>query len=102
MKVPTLRPRSNTPAEIGTAFVPIAEEARNEAPRAGIDPDRSLSWLRRAMPALDWQLRKFLFSPGAILDQAAQPPGRNGSGLGLGNLSKRNGSGPGLGNLSKA
>ena len=61
-----------------------------------------LEWLRRAMPALDWQLRKFLFSPGAILDQAAQPPGRNGSGLGLGNLSKRNGSGPGLGNLSKA
>ncbi len=52
MKTPTLRPRSTGPAEVGTEFVPIAEEARNEAPRAGIDPDRSLSWLRRAMPIM--------------------------------------------------
>ena len=62
MKVPTLRPRSNTPAEIGTAFVPIAEEARNEAPRAGIDPDRSLSWLRRAMPIMKAHKGIFLTS----------------------------------------
>jgi ATP-binding cassette subfamily B protein len=33
-------------------FVPIAEEARNEAPPAGIDPDKSLSWLRRALPIM--------------------------------------------------
>jgi ATP-binding cassette subfamily B protein len=32
--------------------VPIAEEARNEAPPAGIDPDNSLSWLRRALPIM--------------------------------------------------
>jgi len=62
MKAPTLRPRGPGPAETGTAFVPIAEEARNEAPRAGIDPDRSLSWLRRAMPIMKAHKGIFLTS----------------------------------------
>jgi ATP-binding cassette subfamily B protein len=31
-------------------FSPVAEVARYKAPRAGIDPDTSKSWLRRAMP----------------------------------------------------
>jgi len=52
MNAPTLRPRPKGPPEQGTRFVPIAEEARNEPPPAGIDPDRSLSWLRRAMPIM--------------------------------------------------
>ena len=46
------RPAPKVPAETGTEFVPIAVEARNEAPRATIDPDRSLTWLRRAMPIM--------------------------------------------------
>ena len=36
----------------GTQFVPIAEVARYEAPRATIDPDQSKTWLRRAMPIM--------------------------------------------------
>ncbi len=52
MKLPHLRPRPPAPAEAATAFVPIAEVARNEAPRATIDPDKSLSWLRRALPIM--------------------------------------------------
>jgi ATP-binding cassette subfamily B protein len=52
VRTPTLRPRPSGPAETGTEFVPIAEEARNEAPPAGIDPDTSLSWLRRALPIM--------------------------------------------------
>ena len=52
MRAPTLRPRPSGPAEAGTAFVPIAEEAHGEAPPAGIDPDTSLSWLRRALPIM--------------------------------------------------
>ena len=52
MRTPTLRPRPSGPAEVGTEFVPIAVEARNEAPPAGIDPDTSLSWLRRALPIM--------------------------------------------------
>ncbi|MGH3578870.1 MAG: ABC transporter transmembrane domain-containing protein, partial [Mycobacterium sp.] len=52
MRAPTLRPRHREAPEQGTEFVPIAEAARNEAPRATIDPDRSLSWLRRALPVM--------------------------------------------------
>ncbi len=52
MKTPTLRPRPIGEPERGTAFVPITEEARNEAPPSGIDPDKSLSWLRRALPIM--------------------------------------------------
>ena len=52
MRGPTLRPRDTGAPEVGTEFVPIGEVARNEAPRATIDPDRSLSWLRRALPVM--------------------------------------------------
>ena len=52
MKSPTLRPRPLGAPEQATTFVPIAEEARNEAPPSGIDPDKSLSWLRRALPIM--------------------------------------------------
>ena len=47
-----LRPKPDPTPETGTAFVPIAEVARNEAPRATIDPDKSLTWLRRVMPIM--------------------------------------------------
>jgi len=52
MRMPRLRPQPTGPAETGTAFTPVAEVARNEAPRATIDPDTSLSWLRRAKPIM--------------------------------------------------
>ena len=45
-------PSDRPPPRPGTQFVPIAEVARNEAPRATIDPDKSLTWLRRAMPIM--------------------------------------------------
>jgi ATP-binding cassette, subfamily B, bacterial len=47
-----LRHRRPPPAAEGTAFEPVAESARGEAPRAGIDSDRSLTWLRRALPIM--------------------------------------------------
>jgi ATP-binding cassette, subfamily B, bacterial len=50
MKLPT-RKRAATD-EQGTAFVPVTEKAHYEAPRATIDPDRSKSWLRRALPVM--------------------------------------------------
>ncbi len=52
MRMPRLRPRPPATQEAGTAFVPITEVARNEAPRATIDPDKSLSWLRRVRPIM--------------------------------------------------
>jgi ATP-binding cassette, subfamily B, bacterial len=52
MKAPRLRPRPAADIEAATPFVPVAEVARNEAPRATIDPDRSLTWLARAKPIL--------------------------------------------------
>ncbi|HEX3981632.1 MAG TPA: ABC transporter ATP-binding protein, partial [Acidimicrobiales bacterium] len=52
MSAPRFRTRSRVPDEQGTEFVPIAEVAHNEAPRATIDPDRSLPWLRRVMPIM--------------------------------------------------
>ena len=52
MRMPRLRPRPVGPEESGTRYVPVAEVARNEAPRATIDPDRSLPWLRRVMPIM--------------------------------------------------
>ncbi|MGD0882346.1 MAG: ABC transporter transmembrane domain-containing protein, partial [Acidimicrobiales bacterium] len=42
--------------------MPIAVEARNEAPPAGIDPDKSQSWLRRAMPIMKAHKGIFLTS----------------------------------------
>ncbi len=62
MRTLTLRPRPSGPPESGTEFVPIAEEARNEAPPAGIDPDTSLSWLRRALPIMRAHRRVFVTS----------------------------------------
>ncbi len=52
MKAPTLRPGRRPVPEQPTEFEPIAEEARNPTPRASIDPDRTLSWIRRALPVL--------------------------------------------------
>jgi len=65
VRTPTLRPRAHGPAETGTEFVPIAEEAHNEAPPAGIDPDRSLSWLRRALPIM--RAHKWIFGTSLTL-----------------------------------
>jgi ATP-binding cassette subfamily B protein len=45
-----------------SAFVPVAVEARHEAPRAGIDPDRSKTWLARALPVLLAHKRTFITS----------------------------------------
>ncbi len=64
MRAPTLRPRHQEAPEQGTEFVPIDEAARNEAPRATIDPDRSLSWLRRALPIMKAHKGIFLTSLG--------------------------------------
>jgi ATP-binding cassette subfamily B protein len=50
VKLPT-RKRVATD-EQGTEFVPVTEKAQYEAPRAAIDPDRSKSWLRRALPVM--------------------------------------------------
>jgi ATP-binding cassette subfamily B protein len=52
MTWPRLRRRTAGVTEAGTAFVPIDEVARNEAPSATIDPDTSLPWLRRVMPIM--------------------------------------------------
>ena len=60
MKLPT-RKRAATD-EQGTAFVPVTEKARYEAPRATIDPDRSKSWLRRALPVMRAHKVVFLIS----------------------------------------
>jgi len=40
----------------------MAEVARNDAPRATIDPDKSLSWLRRALPVMKAHQRIFITS----------------------------------------
>ena len=47
-----------------------------------------LEWLRRDLPGLDLQLRKFLFSTGSLtaLAAAGKPAPAPGAGLGLGNL----------------
>ncbi len=52
MNAPKLRHRPPANPEQGTEFVPIAERAYNEPPRATIDPDTSLPWLRRALPIM--------------------------------------------------
>ncbi len=46
-------------AESGSPWVPIAVEAQYEPPHATIDPDRSKSWIRRALPVV--LSHKFLF-----------------------------------------
>ncbi|MGH9081574.1 MAG: ABC transporter transmembrane domain-containing protein, partial [Acidimicrobiales bacterium] len=65
MRPPTLRRHRPGQPELGTSFVPIAEEAHNEAPRAAIDPDRSLPWLRRALPVM--RAHKGIFLTSLIL-----------------------------------
>jgi ATP-binding cassette subfamily B protein len=60
-----LRPRAAGSPEAGTRFVPISEEAHNEAPRATIDPDKSLTWLRRVMPIM--KAHKGLFITSLVL-----------------------------------
>ncbi len=65
MRILTLRSRRLGPPEEGTDFVPIDEEAHNEAPPATIDPDRSLSWLRRAFPVM--RAHKGIFLTSLIL-----------------------------------
>lgn len=47
-----------------------------------------LEWLRRAMPGIDVQMKKFLFTSGDIttLAAGAKAPAAEGGGLGLGNL----------------
>ncbi len=52
MNVPTFRRHHRGVSEPATEFIPMAEVARNDAPRASIDPDKSLSWLRRALPVM--------------------------------------------------
>ena len=52
MNIPTFRRHHRGISEPATEFIPMAEVARNDAPRATIDPDKSLSWLRRALPVM--------------------------------------------------
>jgi ATP-binding cassette subfamily B protein len=52
MKALSRRAARSHATEPGTEFVPIAVVARNDPPRATIDPDKSLSWLRRVMPIM--------------------------------------------------
>ena len=52
MNIPTFRRHHRGVSEPATEFIPMAEVARNDAPRASIDPDKSLSWLRRALPVM--------------------------------------------------
>jgi ATP-binding cassette subfamily B protein len=40
------------PAPDGSPFLPVVGESRYGRPRAGIDPDPSKTWLRRALPVL--------------------------------------------------
>ncbi|HEX3564035.1 MAG TPA: ABC transporter ATP-binding protein [Acidimicrobiales bacterium] len=63
MKLPT-RKRAATD-EQGTTFVPVTVKAQYEAPRASIDPDKSKSWLRRALPVM--RAHKFVFGISMVL-----------------------------------
>ncbi|HVC71780.1 MAG TPA: ABC transporter ATP-binding protein [Acidimicrobiales bacterium] len=48
--------------ETDSAFVPGAEPAHYDAPHASIDPDRSKTWLKRAMPILRSHQKIFIVS----------------------------------------
>jgi len=53
------------PEALGASpFVPVAVGPRYEAPRASVDPDRSKSWLRRALPILAAHKAVFLAALG--------------------------------------
>ena len=54
--------RSPRPTRRSSLFVPGPEPARYEAPKATIDPDRSKTWLRRAMPILKSHRKIFIVS----------------------------------------
>jgi ATP-binding cassette, subfamily B, bacterial len=56
------RVRPGATPEHRSPFVPAAVESRYEAPRARIDPDRSKSWLRRALPLVLAHRRLFIIS----------------------------------------
>jgi ATP-binding cassette subfamily B protein len=51
-KTETPRVERTAPAQAGSPYLPVNEEARYRPPRATIDPDRSKTWLRRALPIL--------------------------------------------------
>jgi len=44
--------RPNTSDTRSTPFIPVAETPRYRPPRATVDPDRSKTWLRRALPIM--------------------------------------------------
>ncbi len=53
MRAPVGRRRAIRPEPAAaTRFVPVTEQPRYAAPRASVDPDRSKSWLRRALPIM--------------------------------------------------
>ena len=62
MNIPTLRRHHRGISEPATEFIPMAEVARNDAPRATIDADQSLSWLRRALPVMKAHRGMFITS----------------------------------------
>ena len=62
MNIPTFRRLHRGTAEPATDFVPMAEVARNDPPRATIDPDKSRSWLRRALPVMKAHQSMFITS----------------------------------------
>jgi ATP-binding cassette, subfamily B, bacterial len=51
--------------DAASPFVPIDIVSRYEAPRASIDPDRSKSWLRRAMPIMG--AHKYVFITSLVM-----------------------------------
>jgi ATP-binding cassette, subfamily B, bacterial len=56
------RARVSETDDSGSRFVPGPEPARYEAPQATIDPDRSKTWLRRALPILRSHKKIFIIS----------------------------------------
>src|SRR5580658_1991090 len=62
--LPGLTGRRSDPAsdDSGSPFVPAPEPARYDAPKASIDPDRTKTWLRRAMPILKSHRKIFIIS----------------------------------------
>jgi ATP-binding cassette subfamily B protein len=61
------RPTSRRPAPPagGSPYEPFAVGARYEPPRAGIDPDRSKTWLRRALPIV--RAHRWVFGASLVL-----------------------------------
>jgi len=56
------RRHADESADAASPFVPGPEAARYDAPKATIDPDKSKTWLRRAMPILKAHRRIFIVS----------------------------------------